>query len=101
VRERTNTLDASRDLCYYFDISALQKNDVKLIVDEKGEVTSARAEYKYVETACKELRGRGFNIPFLELKARAELVAVQKFSPQYKRIRVEAVRPESDAPDRE
>lgn len=75
--------------------------DVKLIVDEKGEVTSARAEYRHVEAACKELRSRGYNIPFLELKARAELAALQEFSPQHKRIQVEAVRPESDAPDRD
>jgi len=75
--------------------------DVKLIVDEKSQVTSARAEYKHVEPACKELRSRGYNIPFLELKARAELSALQEHSPQSKRIHVEAIRPKSDAPDGE
>jgi uncharacterized protein (DUF111 family) len=69
--------------------------DVKLIVDEKGEVTSARAEYKHIEAACKELRNRGYNIPFLELKARAELAALQEFSPHHKRIQVKAVQPEA------
>ena len=69
--------------------------DVKLIVDEKGAVTSARAEYKHVETACKELRSQGYSIPFLELKARVELAALQEFSPQHKKISVKAVRPEA------
>ncbi len=67
--------------------------DVKLIVDEKGDITSARAEYRHVEAACRELRRRGCHIPFLELKARAELAALEQYAPHRHNIVVEAAPP--------
>jgi uncharacterized protein (DUF111 family) len=75
--------------------------DVKLIFNAHGEVTSARAEYKHIEAACKELRARGYSIPFLELKARAELAALEAHSSQSVSVHVEAVAqaPESSRKD--
>lgn len=67
--------------------------DVKLIVGEDGDITSARAEYRHVEAACGELRSRGCRIPFLELKARAELAALEQYSPRRHNIFVEVVPP--------
>ena len=66
--------------------------DVKLVVDEKGEIISARAEYEHIEASCRELRARGYNFSLLELKARAELEAMETCQPRIENIDVKAVK---------
>ncbi len=71
--------------------------DVKLVANENSEIISARAEYRQIEAACKELDRRGCSVSFLELKARAELAALEVDSRQANHVSVKAIKFETKA----
>lgn len=51
---------------------------VKLVINGDDEIVSARAEYSDLEAACQQARSYGIEVSLAEIKALAELTAIQE-----------------------